>query len=93
MDENKTSECPVPKGTLLIIGGSENKGEDKAREKETPENFERLEILKSFVKLIGKQDPVIEVFTTATGSGEESFNDYKKVFKELKAPLRQLAWI
>jgi cyanophycinase len=84
MDENKINECPVPKGQLLIIGGSENKGEEEAKEKQTPQNFERLEILKCFLKLLSKQEPVIEVITTATDSGEETFQDYKKVFKELK---------
>lgn len=84
MDENKNRECPVPKGILLIIGGSENKGEEADKEKETHDNFKRLEILKDFVKLIGKQEPMIEVITSASGSGDESFQEYKKVFKELK---------
>jgi cyanophycinase len=84
MDEHKIHECPVPSGVLLIIGGAENKGEEEAGKKEKPVNFERLEVLKTFIKLMGKADPVIEVFTSASGSGDEEFNDYKKVFKSLK---------
>jgi cyanophycinase len=83
-DHKKNSTCPVPAGVLLIIGGAENKGEDAAKDKHTPSNFERLEVLKTFVKLTGKENPVIEVFTTASSEGEESFKDYEKAFGELK---------
>ena len=76
--------CPVPKGVLLIIGGAENKGEQGADEKQTPSDFERLEVLRTFIKLSGKKNPVVEVCTTASGEGKASFEDYRKVFDELK---------
>lgn len=82
--------CPVPKGILLVIGGSENKGEAPehgSREETKEENgggsSHRTEVLETFVKLIGKKDPLVEVVTTAGGEPEESFEDYKKVFGEL----------
>jgi cyanophycinase len=80
----RRSECPVPKGTLLIIGGAENKGEQEAKKKQTPTDFERLEILKTFVELTGKDDPVIEIVTSASGEGDETFRDYRKALEELK---------
>lgn len=82
--ENKYDECPVPTGTLLIIGGAENKGEDEAKKKQTPSDFERLEVLKTFVQLTGKKDPAIEVITSASAEGKETFEDYHKAFDELK---------
>jgi cyanophycinase len=82
--EHRVNSCPVPVGTLLIIGGAENKGEDEAKKKQTPDDFERLEILKTFIRLTEKEDPVLEVVTTASSEGEESFEDYRKAFEELK---------
>ncbi|HVG40052.1 MAG TPA: cyanophycinase [Chitinophagaceae bacterium] len=79
----KINSCPVPAGTLLIIGGAENKGEEEAKKKKTPGNFERLEILKKFIELIDKKSPQIEIITTASTEGEESFKDYQKAFEEL----------
>lgn len=76
--------CPVPKGVVLIIGGAENKGEEEAKEKETPSDFQRLEVLRMFIKLSGKKNPVVEVCTTASSEGKASFADYRKVFEELK---------
>jgi cyanophycinase len=76
--------CPVPAGKLLIIGGAENKGDEQAKGKLTPSDFEKFEILKCFIKLTEKKNPVIEVITSASSEGNESFNDYKKAFDELK---------
>lgn len=84
MSEDVNNSCPVPSGKLLIIGGAENKGENEAKNKHTPSDFERLQVLKTFIKLSGKEDPVIEVITSASSEGEESFDDYKKAFDELK---------
>ncbi|WP_207496824.1 cyanophycinase [Aridibaculum aurantiacum] len=74
--------CPVPKGTLLIIGGRENKGQEVKRPEET-EKEHRMEILETFVKLVNKKDPVIEVVTTPTSLPEESFSEYKEAFTKL----------
>jgi len=84
MAENNDKGCPVPTGKLLIIGGAENKGEDEAKKKQTPSDFERLEILKTFIKLTEKEDPAIEVVTSASSEGDESFEDYRKAFDELR---------
>lgn len=84
MEEQHSNSCPVPAGTLLLIGGAENKGEEDARKKQTPSDFERLEILKTFIRLTGKKEPVVEVITSASEEGKESFDDYKKAFKEMK---------
>ncbi|MCW3079884.1 cyanophycinase [Segetibacter sp.] len=80
-EANKTG-CPVPAGTLLVIGGAENKGEQKAKKKHTPSDFERLQVLNCFIKLTGKEDPQVEVITSASTEGNESFEDYRKAFEE-----------
>lgn len=83
-EETGRSTCPVPAGKLLIIGGAENKGEEEASKKKTPSDFERLQILKTFIKLTEKEDPLIEVITSASSEGDESFEDYRKAFDELQ---------
>ena len=82
MAKRKT-ECPVPSGILVIIGGSENKGEEKPEKKEKPDEYYPLEILKDFIQLIRKPDPIIEIITTASSEPAEAFQDYKRVFKKL----------
>src|SRR3954464_11609499 len=84
MPQSNGNQCPVPSGILLIIGGAENKGEDEAKKKQTPSDFERLQVLTTFVKLTEKEDPSIEVITSASSQGVESFEDYRKAFDELK---------
>ena len=76
------NECPVPNGILVIIGGKENKGEDPEK-KIQKENSERLEVLRSFVALIKKENPLIAVISTASNLAAEVFDDYKKAFAEL----------
>ena len=76
------NDSPVPKGILVAIGGHENKGEGP--EKETQMEIPNpLEILKIFVDLVRKESSVIEVITTASEEGAESFQDYQKVFSKL----------
>jgi cyanophycinase len=86
MAKNGKNSCPVPSGTLLIIGGAENKGAEEAAKKQTPSGFERLEVLRMFVKLTGKKQPVIELVTSASSEGAASYKDYQKVFGELQVP-------
>lgn len=76
-------ESLVPNGTLLIIGGSENKGEEQPATKKAPDDFERLQILKKAIELTGKADPRVEIITTATTLSDEVFEEYKKAFGEL----------
>jgi cyanophycinase len=77
-----SKDCPSPKGILMIIGGKEDKGSG-GREDVPKENFINLEILKSFVKIARKKSPVVEVVSTASSEGEESFKDYKRLFLQL----------
>ena len=79
----KSNGCPIPAGTLFVIGGKENKGESKLEKRESPDSFVPLEILQEFVHLIKKEDPIIEVITSASSEGEESFREYKKIFKDI----------
>jgi cyanophycinase len=74
--------CPVPKGTLLVIGGAESKGELPASH-EAPDGYKPLEILKCFTELIRGSQPCIEIVTTASGEPVESFKQYKRLFKKL----------
>ena len=76
MDQIENNTCPLPNGTLLIVGGHEAKGEND-------ENTKRPEILEKFIELIGTKDCVIEVVTTASSVADEVFNDYKQAFAKL----------
>jgi cyanophycinase len=82
-NEKKVSECPTPAGILVIIGGKENKGQQPDQQEGKSENIIPLEILKTFISCIKKKDPVIEVITSASEEGEESFREYQKLFKQL----------
>lgn len=84
MAEAGKGRCPVPKGVLLVIGGAENKGEEEPEKKEMPSDFLRLEVLKMFVKLSGKRSPDVEVVTSASSEGKQVFEEYRKVFADLK---------
>jgi cyanophycinase len=78
----KKSECPTPAGILVIIGGKENKGEQPDKENNS-ENIIKLEVLKDFISYIKKKNPVIEVITSASEEGADSFKEYRKLFKQL----------
>lgn len=77
------NSCPVPAGTLVIIGGNENKGEDAPESKQKPADFIKLQVLETFKKQIAKKEPFVEVITTASSEGAEMFSDYVKVFKKI----------
>lgn len=77
------NHCPVPQGTLVVIGGKENKGEDGPENKKKPADFIKLQVLDAFKDATHKRDPVIEVVTTASSLGPESFEDYQKVFEKI----------
>lgn len=72
----------MPAGTLVMIGGKENKGEEP-EDKQQPDNVIRLEVLKSFMEYISKKDPVIEIITTSGAEEKEAFKEYRRLFKEL----------
>jgi cyanophycinase len=72
-----------PKGILLIIGGSEDKGAEN-----TPDiagknvEYEKFEILKELIQGHSKTKK-IEVITTASETPDEIRKMYKKTFKEI----------
>jgi cyanophycinase len=76
-----SDQCPVPSGMLLIIGGKESKGEDPQNH-EKPGNYVAMEVLKTFAELIENKNGEVEIVTTATSDGKETFAEYKKAFKE-----------
>jgi cyanophycinase len=78
----RSNNCPVPKGILLIVGGNEDKG--KEQEDEEMKNKQRLEILTTFISLLRKKNPVIEIVTTSSTEAKESFEMYETVFRQLK---------
>jgi cyanophycinase len=82
MNDDLLNNCPVPNGVMVIIGGHENKDGKIETKVQEGDNKPRV-ILENFVRLAGGNDCVIEVVTTASAEGEESFNDYQKAFLEL----------
>jgi len=83
MKQQPINSCPVPNGVLVIIGGKESKG-GRPDKKIQKENSKPLEILSDFVKITGKENPLIAVVTTASSQGSEAFQDYKDAFAEAK---------
>lgn len=60
----------LPKGIIIQIGG----GEDKQ---------ESMDVLKRVVAETGRQDPIIEVITTATSIPDEVRKDYEDAFNSM----------
>lgn len=60
------------RGSLVIIGGAEDKRADKA-------------ILKEVIKLSGGENSHVALITTATNSPEEAGHEYKNLFGEMGA--------
>ena len=83
--KKKTTEnhAPVPSGILLVIGGAENKGESEPEKKKKPSDFVRLQVLETFKNLIPKREPLVEIITTASGNGNETFERYEKALAEV----------
>ena len=70
----------IPKGTLLIIGGAEHKGDDNELEMETKNlDFKQFEIL----KLLLKKKEKIEVITTGSEIKQEVKKEYKQTFDKI----------
>ncbi|RAU82714.1 cyanophycinase [Pontibacter arcticus] len=77
-------DSPVPKGRLLAIGGSEDKGNSElSDEQKQNSGFIKEEILKRFVDELKGDNPTVLVVPTASGEPEESAKDYIKVFSDL----------
>jgi cyanophycinase len=79
----KTSECPSPSGILVIIGGKESKGQDKAPDRKTPSGFVKSDILEKFAHLTGKRYANIQVVTSGSEEGGPMFEEYRKTFNDL----------
>jgi cyanophycinase len=72
----------IPKGTVLIIGGAEDKGEEATQTEKENKQTERFEILKELISgSSGKKR--IEIITTASDVTDEIKQMYKKAFKKL----------
>lgn len=82
MSNANGNSCPVPVGTLVIIGGKESKGEMPENHK-APEGYDPLEVLRTFSELLPKNNVHVEVVTSGSSQGDESFREYKKLFKKL----------
>jgi hypothetical protein len=67
---------------ILVVGGHENK-DGKVEKKVQEGNCNPREILETFIRLTGKKSPVIEVVTSASSDGKESFKDYDQALSEL----------
>ncbi|SIT74480.1 cyanophycinase [Pontibacter indicus] len=91
MAKNKVSdrhkhhkESPIPRGSLLAIGGSESKGgKELSEEQEKNTDFKDEEILKYFISSLKGSDPMVLVVPTASTEPEESAKDYIEEFHKL----------
>jgi cyanophycinase len=81
MTKKVQNHCPIPEGTLLVIGGHEDKGQGPENMPE--ENYIKDEVLKKFIELTHKKKPKIELITSASSVSSEQFRDYEKAFKKL----------
>ncbi|MCU7613499.1 cyanophycinase [Chryseobacterium sp. GMJ5] len=70
----------IPKGSLIIIGGKEDKAENKSEMQTVNHDFSSNEILKDLVK--DKKDR-IEVITSASAEPESLEEDYRNTFNEI----------
>ncbi|KAA3438523.1 cyanophycinase [Rufibacter hautae] len=79
-------EGKVPNGTLIAIGGAENKGDEPKDDSMNAENvnFEKTEILTRFVKELKGTNPLVLVIPTASALPGELGATYVKVFNDLQ---------
>jgi cyanophycinase len=79
-------EYRTPKGTLIAIGGRENKGDDPEEGTTSADNidFEKNEILERFISELKGDNPLVLVIPTASSIPEEVGASYVEVFKKLK---------
>jgi len=73
----------TPKGTVLIIGGAEDKGDEKDEKKrKANQKYEKLEILKELLPKNGRKGR-IEIITTASSIPGEMKRMYLNAFSNL----------
>lgn len=78
----------MAKGKLVIVGGAEDKGEDRQRYDSdiAVDDYYENGILRRIVdESVKKEKSRIEILTTASLEAEELGNDYKKAFARLDA--------
>ncbi|MBC3538082.1 cyanophycinase [Rufibacter sediminis] len=82
----KAIEGKIPNGTLIAIGGAENKGDEPEDNSSNSENlnFVKTEILTRFVSELKGTNPLVLVFPTASSIPQEVGASYIKVFQKLK---------
>ncbi|AKQ47521.1 cyanophycinase [Rufibacter radiotolerans] len=80
-------EYKLPNGTVIAIGGKENKGESPEEEEDQGRNinFEKTEILERFLQELQGKNPLIVVIPTASTQPKKAGKTYVDVFKKLKA--------
>jgi cyanophycinase len=71
----------IPKGTILIIGGAEDKG-DEEKDMQKSKEFEHFELLKDLLPKNGGKKR-IEIITTASSSPEEMKKMYVQAFRKI----------
>jgi cyanophycinase len=71
------------KGTLLLIGGGEDKGEKKPDMKGKNKSFKDFEILRALLPDGNKKVKRIEVITTASETPAEMERTYRSAFKKI----------
>lgn len=77
------TECPVPNGILLVIGGAEDRGQD---DKKNEGGDVRMEVLQTFIDLTSVEKAVIELITSASNDDPDSiYQEYKEAFNKCGA--------
>lgn len=71
----------IPKGTILLIGGAEERVEDESEMEQNNNVYEKFEILKELLPKNGKQK--IEIITTASSIPAEMKKMYLNAFKKI----------
>ncbi len=71
----------IPKGTILLIGGAEERSEDESEMEQDNNVYEKFEILKELLPKNGKQK--IEIITTASSIPAEMKKTYLNAFKKI----------
>jgi cyanophycinase len=84
-DYLKSKTMKAPKGTLIIIGGKEYKGENGQLDMERlNKNFVEYEVLKNVIPKKQKQkNKTVEIITTASEVPKLIEKDYKKAFESM----------
>ena len=72
----------TPKGTVLIIGGAEDKGEAEKEMEQQNKMYEKFEILRELLPKNGKKQR-IEIITTASSVPDEMKKMYLDAFKKI----------